>query len=188
MITFLMIARVLYDKGFQQYVEAAQEIIKKYPDTQFLLLGDLDIQYPNHVPLSEIKKYVNRGIIKYLGYRSDVVEIIKDADCIIHPSYYNEGMSRVLMEALAMKKPIITTDIPGCRDMVEDGYNGFLCKPRDTYSLQEKINQFLTLPSDTRKLFGERGREIAEKRFDIKYVIQVYHHITDMKFCQNNCP
>lgn len=178
MVTFLMIARVLYDKGFQQYVDAAKEIKSQYSNTRFLLLGDVDTQYPNHVPLSEIEKYAAEGIIEYLGYRSDVISVIKEADCIVHPSYYNEGMSRVLMEALALKKPIITTDIPGCKDMVKEGYNGYICIPRNSESLIEKIKIFLSLREDERKLLGTRGRALAEERFDIKHVIQTYHQIT----------
>lgn len=177
MVTFLMIARILYDKGFQQYVDAAKEIKCQYPNTRFLLLGDVDPQYPNHVPISEVNKYVSQGVIEYLGYRSDVITVIKEADCIVHPSYYNEGMSRVLMEALALKKPIITTNIPGCREFVIQNQNGYICEPKNTESLIYVLHNFLTLTRDQIVHMGEVSRKLAEERYNIGVVIQIYKEI-----------
>lgn len=177
MVTFLMIARVLYDKGFQQYVDAAKIINRNNNNTRFWLLGDIDEQYPNHVPLEVVEEYDRSGIIDYLGYKENVIEIMKDADCIVHPSYYNEGMSRVLMEALALRKPVITTNISGCKEFVVDGENGFICEPRKTDSLCSAISAFLKTSLDERKRMGERGRRIVEQRYDINRVIAVYHEI-----------
>lgn len=178
MCKFLMISRVLYDKGYQQFVDAAKVITSKYPMAKFILLGDIDESYPNHVPRSVVEKDTADGTIEYLGYRKDVKDIIQECDCIVHPTYYNEGLSRVLMEALAMSKPIITTDIPGCRETVEDGMNGFLCTPQNTQSLIDAIVKFLDLSDDSKIKMGIEGRKKAEKEFDVKDVIKIYRSIT----------
>lgn len=178
MVRFLMIARVLYDKGYSEYVSAAQAIKAIDPDVEFLLLGAIDTSYPNHVPKSIVDQDVATGVINYLGYIGDVTSVIKTIDCIVLPSYH-EGMSRVLMEGLAMSKPIITTDIPGCKETVDDGINGFLCKPHDTASLIAAIKKFLRLSDKERLAFGQAGRRKAESQFDVRKVIAVYHSLTD---------
>lgn len=173
-----MISRVLYDKGYQQFVESAKIVKRQHPAAKFILLGDIDESYPNHVLRSVVEKDSSNGIIEYLGYRKDVKDIISECDCIVHPTYYNEGLSRVLMEALAMSKPIITTNIPGCRETVDDGVNGFLCIPKSTESLVSAILKYMSLSDAARKEMGRAGRRKAEKQFDIKDVIKVYHSIT----------
>lgn len=178
MIRFLMIARLLYDKGYLEYVSAARKIKAIFPQTEFLLLGSIDESYPNHVPESAVNKDVADGTINYLGYINDVRTVINNIDCIVLPSYH-EGLSRVLMEGLAMAKPIITTDIPGCRETVDDGINGFLCKPHDIASLAEALRKFLSLSDKERLAFGQAGRRKAEQQFDIRKVIAVYHSLTD---------
>ena len=173
-----MISRLLYDKGYCQYVEAAKHIKRSYPEIDFLLLGDLDFEYPNHVQKDMLEQDISSGAIRYLGYNEDVRRIINMSDCIVLPSFYNEGLSRVLMEALAMSKPIITSDIPGCKETVDDGKNGFLCKPKDSQSLIHAIEKFISLDADQRIAFGKNGRKKAEDIFDIKHVIEAYHNIT----------
>lgn len=177
-IIFLMIARVLYDKGYTEYVEAARAIRQKYPDIEFQLLGRIDEAYPNHVPASVVKRDSDRGTIHYLGHVSNVRPIIEKADCIVHPTFYNEGLSRVLLEAMAMRKVIITTDIPGCRETVEMGKNGYLVAPRSVKELVQAICSFLSLSKDERMKMGQYGREKAEREFDVKNVIAVYRKIT----------
>lgn len=179
MCTFLMISRVLYDKGYSQYVEAAEYIKSIFPSARFLLMGYIDETYPNYVPEDIVNKDVLDGTIEYLGYHKDVVNIIRDSDCIVHPTYYNEGLSRVLMEALAMSKPIITTNIPGCKETVIDGVNGYLCEPKDTQSLINSIRKFIKLPKSLRIEMGKAGRQKAEKVFNVEDVINVYRSITD---------
>lgn len=176
---FLMIARLIYDKGYKEYVDAAKIIKNEYHDVEFLLLGNFDYNHPNHVPETIVRHDSDEGIIKYLGFRRDVREIIKNSDCIVHPSFYNEGLSRVLMEALAMQKPIITTDIPGCRETVDPGRNGYIVKAHSAESLADGIRQFLALSKDEREQMGIYGRRKAEKEFDVKNVIAVYKKITD---------
>lgn len=174
-----MISRVLYDKGYQQYVDAAKLIKKDYIDVQFLLLGAIDDEYPHYVPKHIVDEDVKNGHITYLGYVTNVYDIIKSVDCIVLPSYYNEGLSRVLMEGLAMSKPIITTNIPGCQETVEDGVNGLLCKPKDSISLAEACRKFLRMSEKERFNMGIAGRKKAERQFDVKNVIQVYNSLTE---------
>lgn len=173
-----MVARILYDKGYQEYVDAAKAIRKEYPDIEFWLLGKIDEAYPNHVPKEVVEKDNHEGAIHYLGFSSDVKAIETQADCMIHPTYYNEGMSRVLMEAMAMGKPIITTDIPGCKETVEDGINGYIVPPRNVPALLDAIHKFIALSTEERRLMGKHGREKAEREFDVKNVIAVYRKIT----------
>ena len=175
---FLMIARVLYDKGYQEYVDSAKIIVQEYQNVEFWLLGKIDEEYPNHVPKQIVENDSNAGYIHYMGYSSDVRPVINRADCIVHPTYYHEGMSRVLMEALAMKKPIITTNIPGCKETVENGYNGYVIPPRDVNALIEAVHKFLKLSDEEKRLMGEHGREKAELQFDVNKVIAVYRSIT----------
>lgn len=175
---FLMISRLLYDKGYTEYVETARIIRARHPDTEFQLLGNIDPSYPKAVPETVVKQDCANGTIVYLGYVPDVIPLIRKADCIVHPSYY-EGLSRVLMEALAMGKPIIASDIPGCRETVEHGKNGFLIPPQDIPELVDTVSKFLSLDSAARKQMGYYGRIKAEREFDVKNVISVYRKITD---------
>ena len=138
----------------------------------------LDVEYPNHVPEEQVKADSDAGHICYLGYHPDVVPYILESDCIVLPSFYNEGLSRVLMEALAMGKPIITTDIPGCRETVEEGKNGYLVKPKDAKSLEQGMKKFLALTIEERQNMGRNGRQKAEREFDICDVVKTYHKIT----------
>ena len=173
---FLMIARVLYDKGYQEYVDAAKIIKEKFSNTEFLLLGSIDHDYPNHVPEDIVRKDADSGIINYLGFKSDVREVIVASDCLVLPSYH-EGMSRVLMESLAMCKPVITTDIPGCRETVDNGVNGYLIPPKNTEALVDAIEKFVNLSPDDRINMGKHSREKAEKEFDVNNVINIYKQI-----------
>lgn len=176
MITFLTIARVLYDKGFKELTECARYLKNSHKDVEFQWLGGIDYGYSQHVKEEDINLLQEQGIIRYFGFHSDVKSYIQNADCIVLPSYH-EGMSRVLMEALAMRKPIITTNISGCKEMVINGENGFLCEPRDSTSLINAVNKFLNLDQDQRLYMGNISRKYAEKRFNIKNVIEVYDNI-----------
>lgn len=174
---FLMIARILYDKGYAEYVEAAKIVRREYPDVEFLLLGRIDEEYPNHVPADVVEQDNQAGHIRYLGFVNDVRSVVLSADCIVLPSYH-EGLSRVLMEALALGRPIITTSIPGCKETVDDGVNGYLVNPRDVDSLVNAFRSFLSLSGEEQKTMGEYGRRKAEREFDVKNVIVVYRSIT----------
>lgn len=176
---FLMISRLLYDKGYDEFVSASVRIKSEFPRAVFWLLGPLDLEVPNHVSEERLQADIQSGKIEYLGYQTDVRPIIGQADCVVLPSFYNEGLSRVLMEAMAMKKIIVTTNIPGCREAVEDSRNGFLCVPRNIDSLTEALRKVIRLTPSEKEKMGEEGRKKAEVQFDISKVIEVYHNISD---------
>jgi len=170
---FLLIARLIKDKGVFEYIEAAKIIKEKFPNTEFAILGSFYLQNPTALTKEELKKWEEKQIIKYLGVSDNVKDIISQYDCIVLPSY-REGLSRVLLEAASMAKPIITTNVPGCRDVVEDGVNGFLCEVKNSKSLAGAIEKFLTLSDKKRELMGQKGREKVINEFDEKVVINIY--------------
>lgn len=182
-IVFLMIARPLYDKGYLEYVAAARLIKEKYRNIEFLLLGS-NAPHPTKVPLEILQKDVDDGIINYLEVRNDVRPIIESCDCVVLPSY-NEGLSRSLMEAIAMGKPVITTDIPGCRETVEDGKNGYLVQPKNKEELKRAFEKFIALTNDERLCMGKYSRQKAEREFDIKNAITVYEKIVATINCND---
>jgi len=171
---FLFVARMIKEKGVFEYIKAAEILKNKYSNIEFLMLGALNVDNPSVISKDEIQKYEKRNIIKYLGVTDDIEKILKEVDCIVLPSYYREGTPRVLLEAAAMEKPIITTDNVGCRDVVDDGTNGFLCKPRDYRDLAEKMEKMINLSEAERKIMGQKGREKIIKEFDEKIVIEKY--------------
>jgi len=171
---FLLIARMLREKGVSEYVEAARRLRQSWPQAKFYLLGFLDVQNPAAISRDQMDEWVSEGEVNYLGVSDDVCEQITSADCIVLPSYYPEGVPRSLLEAAAMGRPIITTDSVGCREVVDDGINGFLCKPRDARDLSLKMEQMLNLSSNERTRMGENGRTKIEQEFDERIVINKY--------------
>ncbi len=175
---FLTVSRVLYDKGFGELAEASGIIKKRYSGVEFQWLGNIDKDYVHSVSESEVQRLHDAGLINFLGYKNDVRDVMRRADCIVLPSYH-EGMSRVLMEALAMGKPVIVSDVAGCRETVDDGVNGFLCEARDAVSLVMAIEKFMALSEDERVEMGRHSRTKAEMRFDIREVIEIYESLID---------
>ncbi|OKP08188.1 glycosyltransferase family 4 protein [Xenorhabdus thuongxuanensis] len=173
-LKFLLVARMLYPKGIKHFVEAAKIIKGRYDNVSFSLLGFIDSKNPLAVKSSEIDEWVKKGFVEYLGTSDNVEKEIALTDCIVLPSYYKEGIPKSLLEAIAMGKPIITTDNIGCKETVINGYNGFLCKPRSTSSLVTAIEKFIRIPHEEKILFGKRSREKAENEFDEKIVIKKY--------------
>lgn len=175
-MVFLTIGRVLYDKGYRELIDASYSINKKYQNIEFQWLGAIDEDYPEFVSENQIMEDQKKGLINYLGFKFNVIDYIKNADCIVLPSYH-EGMSRTLMEALALGKPIITTNIPGCKETVDEGKNGFLCNPKDAISLEAAIEKFLHLSPENIKNMSIYSRQKAVQQFDVKHVIKVYDDI-----------
>lgn len=171
---FLLMARMLWDKGIAQFVDAARALKASYPGAKFRLLGPIEDGKPGAVPRSAFEAWAKEGVVEYLGETQDVRPFIRDADCIVLPSYYREGLPRSLLEASAMGRIVITTDSVGCREVVEDGVNGYLCLPRDVESLIEKMKTVLELPAHLRADMGRRGRAKMEREFDIALVIGRY--------------
>lgn len=173
-VKFLFIGRISEEKGVRILYEAAKKIKEKYDNVEFELLGKIYKDEKNAIPENELKKWEEEKIVTYLGTSKDVREEIKEANCIVLPSYYREGVPRTLIESASMAKPIITTDNVGCRDIVDDGYNGYLAEPKNVESLVEKIEEFLKLSKEKRTSLGENGRSKAINEFDEKIVIEKY--------------
>lgn len=174
---FLFAGRLLIDKGVNEYVEAAQKIRAQYKDVEFQILGFVDQSNPNSIAYQQIIEWQHKKIISYLGETSDVRPYLAKCDCLVFPSYYREGVSRILMEASAMECPIITTDNVGCREVVDDGINGFLVIPKDVSSLVEAIGKFLNLCIEDRQLMGKLGRSKMNREFDQEIVFRQYDEI-----------
>ena len=170
---FLLLGRILWDKGIKEYIEAARVVRRGRPDIEFQLLGPLKAKNPTAVGEKEIREWERKNVIKYLGEAEDVRSFIAQADCIVLPSY-REGTPRSLLEAMAMEKPIITTDTVGCREVIEEGMNGFLVPIKDSSALAEAMLKMASLNEAERQLMGKRGREKASKKFDEKFVIGRY--------------
>lgn len=177
-ITFAFIARLIPEKGYREFVGAARIIKEKYSNAQFDVIGDIDRKYPNAVTDAEIDSDVNNGYINYLGTFTDMLEIYgRPGTVITIPSYYSEGLNRSLMEACSCGKPIITTSIPGCKETVIDGVNGYMVKPRDITSLADAMARYLDLTQEQKRQMSLESRNLAQQRFNINDVIAVYDDI-----------
>ena len=172
-LRFLLIARLLRDKGVMEFVEAARKVKAQAPDSRFQLLGFVDAQNRTAISRQEIDRWVGEGTVEYLGATDDVRPFISQADCVVLPSY-REGTPRTLLEAAAMARPLIATDVPGCREVVEDGRNGFLCRVRDADDLAAKVSAFVALPQTRRNEMGRESRSKVEREFDEKIVVARY--------------
>lgn len=170
---FLLIARLIRDKGIYEYVEAARIVKARRPDTEFRLLGFLDHANPTAISEAQVSRWVAEGSIVFLGRREDVREAIAGCDCMVLPSY-REGTPRTLLEAAAMGKPIVASDVPGCRQVVDDGSSGYLCAVRDAADLAAKMERVLGLEESERERMGRRGRAKMEREFDQEIVIGKY--------------
>jgi glycosyltransferase involved in cell wall biosynthesis len=171
--TFLLIARLLWDKGIGEYVEAARALRSENPRLRFQLLGFIDPSSRNAVPRATVESWVKEGIVEYLGEAEDVRPHVRAADCIVLPTRYREGVPRSLIEAAAMAKPLITTDTPGCRDIVRHGENGLLCGG-DSASLVAAMRDMLACPEDRRREMGRAGRALVEGSFSEEIVVGRY--------------
>jgi len=171
---FLIVSRMLWAKGIGEYVDAAKIIKEKYKNVEFQLLGHLDVASPTAISKEQMDIWVSDGIVNYLGTSDDVKVEIAKVDCMVLPSYYREGTPRTLLESASMSKPIITTDNVGCRDVVDDGINGYLCEVRNSKDLADKMEMMINLSEDERKIMGQAGREKIVKEFDEKIVINKY--------------
>ena len=176
---FLLIARMLIDKGVVEFVNAAKLLKESGVKAEFCLLGFLDVQNPAAISSEQMKKWTDQGFVKYLGVSDDVREHIASAHCIVLPSY-REGTPRTLLEASAMGKPIITTNVIGCKEIVEHGVNGFLCEVKSPQDLALKLKDMRLLSEGQRRLMGVNGRLKMENEFDEKFVIQKYLRAIDL--------
>jgi len=167
-ITFLMMARLLKQKGVREFAAAAAAVKASHPETRFVLLGDVD-RNPNSVSREEVEGWVARGILEWPGQVADVVPYIAQSSVYVLPSYYREGVPRSTQEAMAMARPIITTDNTGCRETVIDGVNGFMVPIRDEQALAGAMLRFIERPESIEPM-GRASRRLVEQRFDIDSV------------------
>lgn len=174
--TFLMFGRILPKKGFGAFLDAAAELKSRYGDAaRFWILGAPDPERAESRALFErVLRAHALGTVRYITRTDDVLPHVQEADVIVLPSTYNEGIPRSLLEALACGKPIITTDWKGCRETVENGTNGLLVPPHDTKSLVRALQQLIECSEDTLVEYGARSRAIAEARFDERFVLDAY--------------
>ena len=159
-VRFLFVGRIMKEKGVDEFFVAAERMKKKYGKrVEFRMAGMFEEAYKQ-----KIDELVNDGIIEYLGYQADMKSLYGAASCVVLPSYH-EGMSNVLLEAAATGRPLITSDIPGCREAVEDGVSGYICPAKDADALYDAMQRFVELPESWRAEMGRRGRERMEKRY-----------------------
>ena len=170
---FMLIGRLLWDKGVGEYVEAARRLRARYPQARFRLLGPTGAENPSAISRDEVAAWEREGIIEYLGEAHDVRPLIADADCVVLPSY-REGVPRTLMEAAAMGRPIVATDVPGCREVVADGVNGLLCEARNAESLAASLARMVDMSVAERRAMAERGRQKVATEFDERTVVETY--------------
>lgn len=173
-VSFLMVARLLVAKGVREYVEAARVLLRGGIQATFRLLGPFDTEPSRGILRAEVDAWVSEGVIDYRGEARDVRHEMLKAHCVVLPSFYREGLPRVLLEAAAMGRPIITTDNVGCRDVVRHGENGFLCAVRDVQSLAFMMRAFIELDDDARSVMGRAGRTLVESHFEERHVIKQY--------------
>ena len=170
---FLLVGRMLKDKGVEEFVAAARIVRERFPQISFQLLGFVDPANANSIGMDRIEEWEQEGIVNYLGKTDDVRPFLAQADCVVLPSY-REGVPRSLLEAAAMARPIIATDVVGCRDAVDDAVNGLLCEVKEPSDLAEKMVQMFDMTPEQRLAMGAAGRRKMEIEFDEKIVSQKY--------------
>lgn len=164
-VTFILVARLLREKGIHEFVEAARRVGQTYPDAKFMILGGLD-NNPSAITRSEIEHWTDEGVVEWPGH-VDVKPYLEASSVFVLPSYYREGVPRSTQEAMAVGRPVITADTPGCRETVIDGVNGFLVPPRDHEALASAMQRFLDNPELIVEM-GEESRKLAERKFNIR--------------------
>lgn len=178
MTTFLFIARLIEEKGYRDFVDAARIVKAQYREVRFQVIGEYDLGYPRAVTQEQVTSDVKEGVIEFLGTTNDMRQYYRQPGYVICiPSYYSEGLNRSLMEGCSAGKPIITTDHPGCREMVIDGVNGFKVPTKDPKALAEAMIRYLKLTPEAKKKMSIESRKLAEHQFDVNHVIEVYDRI-----------
>ena len=170
-ISFIFIARLLAEKGIFEYVEAAKIVKKKYPHIIFRVIGGLDLENPYGLTQNQLDELIESKTIEYSGFVTNVDDYIKKSAVFVLPSYYREGVPRSTQEAMAIGRPVITTDVPGCRDTVIDGVNGFLVPKWNPQALAEKMIYLIEHPEQVR-MMGDQSHKIAIEKFDAEKVNQ----------------
>ncbi|MBO8217673.1 glycosyltransferase family 4 protein [Prochlorococcus marinus] len=182
--TILMASRLLVSKGVKEFIEAAKILKSKGIKIKFQLAGKPDVSNPLSISKIKIDNWVSKGYIEYLGYRDDIHKIIPKCHIVVLPSYYPEGLPKILCEAAACGRPVITTYEPGCQDSVENGVTGLLIKSRESKELANAIEKLISDPGLLNSM-SLKARKRAEKFFDIKSVVEshikLYRHLSNFK-------
>jgi glycosyltransferase involved in cell wall biosynthesis len=176
--TFLFVGRLLTDKGIYELINTFERLKKEKPKVKLIIVGSPDEGNPNSISKGELEKWVKEGLIEWHGFQKDVRPFYCMADCVVLPSY-REGIPRVLLEAMAMEKPIITTDAPGCRNVCVDGINGFLVKPKDVESLYLAMKRMVDLEDEKFREFGKAGRRLAEEKYSVEKIVREYINLIE---------
>lgn len=173
---FLLIARMLWDKGVGEYVAAARALKAKYQHVRFVLAGPAGGESPSAIPQSQVEAWVREGVVEYLGMVPDIRPMIGAANCVVLPSY-REGIPRALLEAAAMERPVVATAVPGCMDVVDNGETGLLCRERDPRDLASKMEEMVLRDREGIRRMGAAGRAKMLSIFDEKFVIEHYRNV-----------
>jgi glycosyltransferase involved in cell wall biosynthesis len=172
-ITFLFIGRLIRDKGIEEYIEAIKIVKKTYKDVRFQIIGSIYEKNPTSITQVTLNRWIYQGLVEYENHTDNIKEYISKASVVVLPSY-REGLSRSLLEASSMAKPMVTTDVAGCSDIVDDGFNGFLCKAKDASSLADAMMKMIKLSDEQRAILGNNAREKALKNFSQDIIIRKY--------------
>lgn len=166
---FCFISRILEEKGYKEYIEAARILKQRHPEAVFHIVGPCDNEY-----LPELRAAEEEGVVIYHGKSFDIVPYLQKSHCSIFPSYYAEGMANVILESAASGRPVITTSLPGCGEGIDDGVSGFIVKAKDVDDLVAKMEKFISLPYETKKQMGINGRMKMEREFNREIVVDAY--------------
>ncbi|HEY0678109.1 MAG TPA: glycosyltransferase family 4 protein [Chitinophagaceae bacterium] len=171
---FLMSCRLLWSKGIGVYADAARILQKKNIDARFELLGFFEKHHPDSISPEQLHLWEKEGLIHFNGFVKDVRPYLKNADCLVFPSFYNEGVPRGLMEAASMELPIITSFNRGCKEVVLNNSNGYVCAPNDPFDLADKMERMMNLSAEERSRMGKNGRALVIKKFNVSRVTEEY--------------
>jgi glycosyltransferase involved in cell wall biosynthesis len=175
-VHFLMMSRIILDKGVKEFLSAARSLKDKGYNVRFSLAGKLDPYHKRGIPMAKFAEWLDWSGVNYLGFKEDIRHLISTSDVVVLPSY-REGTPKSLLEAAACGKPIICTNVPGCKQVVQKGYNGFLCQPGSAADLERAMKQFYDLELPERRQMGRNSRKVAETKFSERIVIGIYNEI-----------
>lgn len=173
---FIFVGRVIGDKGIMEFLESAINILKKYPEKKFIIAGEFNTTNNTSIKKNHLEKYFSNPNIEFLGKVDNIYDYLKISDVFVLPSY-REGLSRALLEASSMSLPLITTNVPGCKDILIENYNGFLCEPKSIGSLTTSIEKMINIDENDRIKFGNNARKLVKEKFSIETVISFYHRV-----------
>lgn len=183
--SFLFAGRLIPEKGIYDFVEAARLVRENYPEVSFDVLGFIGKEFPSAISLEQLRGWEKEGLITYHGSTDHIKHFLNKTDCVVLPSYYKEGVPRILLEAASMEIPIITTDNVGCREVIHHDWNGYVCKNQDPASLAYWMEQLISCSVEQRDKMGQNGRELILQKYDecfiINYYLEAFHASTNLE-------